>query len=410
MGFMKITSIKCHLLQPASYEFSGKAVGQRLVVVRVETSEPGLIGWGCATYTQRHLAVKAALEHHIGPFCLGKDPRHTEDLWQSAMVNGYWRNGPVINNAVSGIDMALWDIKGKLAGLPCYQLWGGKARPAAAVYTHCGGKSPQEVANQIRQRQGEGYHYFRAQLGGYQGAVPLEERRPREARPGAYYDDRDKLRRTIDLFDYLRHELGPDIELLHDVHERLAPIDAIQLAKALEPHRLFFLEDVLAPEDIAWFAQLRAQCATPMAFGELCNNPAEYIPLIRDRQIDFIRVHLSQIGGITPALKLAHLCEPFGVRTAWHGPLDTSPVGMAACLHLDVAVSNFGIQEWAERQESEYDIFPGLPRVEKGYVYPPEGPGLGIDFDEKAAAKWPCDPANPEWTVARLPDGTLHRP
>ena len=407
---MKITAITPYLLQPAAYEFSGQAVGQRLIIVKVETSEAGLQGWGCATYTQRHLAVKAAIEHHIAPFYLGKDPRDTEDLWQGAMVNGYWRNGPVINNAISGVDMALWDIKGKLAGMPCYQMWGGKARPAAAVYVHCGGHEPAEVADNIRARKEEGYHYFRAQIGGYQGKIPLEERRPRGARPGTYFDDRDKIRSVPRLFDFLRGELGEDIELLHDIHERLSPIDAIGLAKTLEPHRLFFLEDLLAPEDIGWFPQLRSQCATPMAFGELCNNPNEYLPLIKDRMIDFIRVHLSQIGGITPALKLAHLCEAFGVRTAWHGPLDTSPIGMAACLHLDVAVSNFGIQEWADRHDAEYDLFPGLPRVENGYVYPPEGPGLGLDFDERAAAKWPCDHFNPEWTVARLPDGTLHRP
>lgn len=407
---MKISAIRVFLLQPTSYAFSSKQVGQRLVVVRVETSEPGLYGLGCATFTQRHRAVQAAIEHHIAPFYLGKDPRNIQDLWQGAMVNGYWRNGPVLNNAISGIDMALWDIKGKLAGMPCHQLWGGKSRPAAAVYTHCNGRDPEEVADQIRSKQAEGYQYLRAQIGDYQGKVPLAEKMPRNVPNGAYYDDRDKRRNIPRLFDFLRSELGDEVELLHDVHERLSPIDAIGLAKDLEPHRLFFLEDAFAPEDISWFRQLRSQCATPIAFGELCNNPHEYVPLIQERLIDFIRVHISQIGGITPALKLAHLCEPFGVRTAWHGPLDTSPIGMAACIQLDVSVANFGIQEWVERTESEYEIFPGLPKVEKGFVYPPETPGLGIDFDENAAAKWACEDSNPEWTVARLPDGTQRRP
>ncbi|TVR45947.1 MAG: starvation-sensing protein RspA [Puniceicoccaceae bacterium] len=407
---MKITRIRTHLLQPGAYSFSGQAVGQRLVIVEVETSEPGLTGLGCATFTQRHRAVAAALEHHLGPFFIGKDPRNTEDLWQSAAANGYWRNGPVLNNALSGIDMALWDIKGKLAGLPCHQLWGGKSRPAAAVYTHCDGRDFHEVADAVRARLSEGFHYLRAQCGDYAGATPAEARRPRGAPPGAYYDDRAKLRTIPALFDHLRAEFGPEVEFLHDVHERLFPTDAIWLAKTLEPHRLFFLEDPLAPEDNEWFANLRAQTATPIAMGELFNHPREITPLVKDRLIDFVRVHVSQIGGITPALKLAHLCDAFGVRFAWHGPLDTSPVGMAACLHLDVALHNFGIQEWATRPEAEYEIFPGLPRVERGYVYPPEKPGLGIDFNPAAAAQWPCDDNNPEWTVARLPDGSFHRP
>jgi mannonate dehydratase len=407
---MKITAVETHLLQPGTIAFDGRRVGQRLIVVRVRTSEPGLEGLGCATFTQRHRAVQAAIEHHVGPFYLGKDPRHTEDLWQGAMVNGYWRNGPVLNNAISGVDMALWDIKGKLAGLPCYQLWGGLSRPAAAVYTHCDGRDPAEVADAIRARQAEGFHYLRAQLGGYSGRAECEDRKPRGAPAGAYYDDREKLRSVPKLFDYLRTELGETVELLHDVHERLAPTDALWLAKTLEPHRLFFLEDPLAPEDGAWLRHLRAQCATPIALGELFNNPTEIVPLVAERLIDFVRVHVSQLGGITPALKLAHLCGAFGVRFAWHGPLDTSPVGMVANVHLDVALPNFGIQEWMIRPEPEYEIFPGLPRVERGYVYPPAGPGWGIGFNETAAARWPCDDLNPEWTVSRLLDGTLHRP
>jgi len=121
-------------------------------------------------------------------------------------------------------------------------------------------------------------------------------------------------------------------------------------------------------------------------------------------------VHISQIGGITPALKLAHLCEAFGVRTAWHGPGDVSPVGMAANVHLDVACHNFGVQEWAMRNQAEQDIFPGLPQIKGGYAYPNDKPGLGIEFNEALAARSPCDNENPQWTVSRLPDGTLWRP
>jgi mannonate dehydratase len=400
MNDLRIDAVQTFLTQPGT---------QRLIVVKVLTSEPGLYGLGCATFTQRHLAVKAALDHHVGPFVLGKDPRNIEDLWQSGMVNGYWRNGPVLNNAMSGVDMALWDIKGKLAGVPCYQLWGGLSRPAAAVYVHAGGREPQEVVDRAQRWIEKGFRFVRCQIGGYVGHG-VGRPRPDGAPDGAYFDQREKLHSVPALFETLRCELGEDVELLHDVHERLAPIDAVYLAKAMEPYRLFYLEDLFAPEDIEWFRQVRSVCATPLAMGELFNHPREFVPLVSERLIDFIRVHLSHIGGLTPALKLAHLCEAFGVRTAWHGPADVSPVGMAACVHLDVAVHNFGIQEWSFRGEDELAVFPGMPEVRDGYAYPNDRPGLGIEFDQQAAARFPCDDANPDWTVSRLPDGTLWRP
>jgi mannonate dehydratase len=254
-----------------------------------------------------------------------------------------------------------------------------------------------------------GVRHIRCQIGGYPG-LGDEASRPVGLPPGAYFDARRKLRDIPRLFEYLREELPEDVELLHDIHERLAPVDAVWLARALEPYRLFFLEDLLAPEDGAWFRQVRQAAATPLAMGELFNHPLEMRDLITERLIDFIRVHVSQIGGCTPALKLARLCEPFGVRTAWHGPGDTSPVGMAAAVHLDMACPNFGVQEWAPRSDVEYAMFPGLPKVEGGYVYPNEKPGWGIEFDTELAARYPCTDENPGWTVSRLPDGTLWRP
>jgi mannonate dehydratase len=400
MADLTITDVKVFLTQPGT---------QRLIVVKVLTSEPGLWGLGCATFTQRHRAVEAAIAHHAGPFVVGKDPRNIEDLWQSGLVNSYWRNGPVLNNALSGIDMALWDIKGKLAGVPCYDLWGGKSRPAAAIYGHAGGKEPAEVVEGVRRWMAQGVRHVRCQLGGYVGrktaAAP-----PEGVLPGVTFDPRERLWSVPAMFERIRADLGDEVELLHDVHERLAPIDAVGLAKALEPYRLFFLEDLLAPEDLDWFGQVRSVCTTPLAMGELWNNPREWLPLVSGRLIDFVRCHLSQIGGVTPALKLAHLSEAFGVRTAWHGPADVSPVGMAANVHLDVAVHNFGIQEWSFRNDDEMAIFPGMPEVRDGYVYPNDSPGLGIDFNEDLAATFPCDDGNPTWTVSRHPDGTIGRP
>ena len=382
----------------------------QLVVVRIRTDEPGLEGFGCATFTQRYRAVVSAVEHHLGPFVIGKDPSNIEDLWHSMMLSGYWRNGPVLNNAISGIDMALWDLKGKVAGLPCYELWGGRCRPAADAYRHAGGTTPQEVAENVRAWMEQGYRHVRCQIDGYAGPAPRELKPPEGALPGQYFDPSEKLRRIPELFAFLRSELGDEVELLHDVHERLAPIDAIALAKALEPYRLFFLEDIVAPEDEEWLAMLRQQCATRIALGELFTHPHEMTPFIARRLFDFVRVHVSAIGGITPALKLAHLCEPFGIRTAWHGPGDVSPVGMAANVHLDVAVHNFGIQEWAGRSETEEEMFPGLPEIRGGRIYPNDRPGLGIDLDEKLAAKFRCDDDDPGWTPSRLPDGTVARP
>ena len=219
------------------------------------------------------------------------------------------------------------------------------------------------------------------------------------------------------LFDLLRSKLGYEVELLHDVHERLAPMAAIRLARELEPHRLYYLEDPLSPEDQGWLRTLRSQSATPIAMGELFTHPLEWRGLIAERLIDFIRVHISAIGGLTPARKLAALSEAFGVRTAFHGPSDVSPVGHAANVQLDVALPNFGIQEYNAMPEVLREVFPGGPELRDGYLYPGAGPGLGIDLDEEAARRYPLRPDMAQfkdgivgWTQSRLPDGTLVRP
>lgn len=397
---LTITDVRTILTAPAGID---------LVVVKVETSEPGLYGLGCATFTQRPLAVKVAVDEYLRPFLIGKDPHRIEDIWQSAMVSAYWRNGPVLNNALSGVDMALWDIKAKLAGMPLYQLFGGKCREAAAVYTHADGRDVHEVEDNVRKFMEQGYHYIRCQMGGYGGRGHVLKK-PEGALPGAYYDPDAYARSVPKLFEHLRERLGFEVELLHDVHERLAPIEAVRLAKQLEPYRLFFLEDPLAPEDLEWFEMIRRQCATPIAMGELFNNPREWVPLIANRLIDFIRVHISQIGGVTPARKLTAFAEQFHVRTAWHGPGDLSPVGVAANLHLDVSCHNFGIQEYVHPNEALQEVFPGCPVAKDGYLYPSDRPGLGVDLDEEKAAKYPCALELPQWTLARKPDGTAARP
>lgn len=401
MSDLTIQSVEAHLTQPGRH---------RLLVVRVRTSEPGLYGVGCATFTQRPVPVRAAIEEHLAPQLIGRDPRDIEDLWHVMTLGGYWRGGPVLNSAVGGVDMALWDVAGKLAGAPCCRLWGGKCRPAAAVYLHADGSEVGEVVERARQLVSEGVRTVRCQLGGYRGSQRDAVRPPEGAKGGQYFDPSEKLRRVPALFERLRAELGPEVGLLYDVHERLAPPDAVQLAKALEPYRLLFLEDPVAPEDADWLARIRSICATPLAMGELFADASQFTPLVARRRIDYVRAHLSMIGGITPALKLARLCEAFGVRTAWHGPPDLSPIGQAANLHLDLACHNFGIQEWSPRAEAEDEVFPGAPELRDGCGWVSDRPGLGVDFDEAAAAKYPPSSDDPAWTEARGPDGSIRRP
>jgi len=291
--------------------------GTDLVIVKLETSEPGLYGLGCATFTQRALAVKVAIEEYLKPLVIGRDADRIEELFNLMMVNAYWRNGPVVNNAISGIEMALWDIKGKRAGMPLYDLLGGKMREAAAVYRPADGREPKEIEDNVRRYMEQGVRHVRVQCGGY-GGFRRDDAKPEGALEGAYYDPRRYRRDAIKAIEHMRVHIGDEVELLHDVHERLKPAEAVEFAKELEKYRLFFLEDLLAPEDIEWFENVRAVCTTPLAMGELFTHPREWTPLIARRQIDFVRMHISDMGGLIPARKVATMAEAFGVRTAWH--------------------------------------------------------------------------------------------
>lgn len=395
---MKITNVKTILTAPD---------GIRLVVVKVETSEPGLYGLGCATFTQRPLAVATAVDEYLKPFLIGKDPGNIEDIFQTSFVSSYWRNGPVLNNALSGVDIALWDILGKRAGMPVYQLLGGKCRDAVTLYAHAGGSDFQEVSENIRRYMEQGYRYVRAQV-----AIPGYSTYGASGGGTPAFEPTPYVNTVVKLFAHLREQLGDEVELLHDVHERIPPIQAINLAKLLEPYHLFFLEDPFAPEDVDYFQLMRQQTSTPIAMGELFNNPNEYVPLIKERLIDFIRVHISQIGGISPARKLAAFCEFFGVRTAWHGPGDVSPVGHAANVALDLACYNFGIQEQHVFRENTREVFPGCPEIRDGCYWASEAPGLGMDINESLAARFPFPehPLNGGWPPVRRRDGTVIRP
>ncbi|HEC45036.1 MAG TPA: starvation-sensing protein RspA [Bacteroides sp.] len=388
--------------------------GTGLVIVKVETDQPGLYGVGCATFTQRIKPVVTAVNDYLDEFCRDKDASSIEDIWQTAYVSSYWRNGPVLNNALSGLDQALWDIKGKLAGMPVYQLLGGKTRFAVDTYSHASGDSPEKVLDHVASIKEKGFRNIRMQLGGYGsthlGIDPDYKKHGFGAAKDNTMNTQAYKRGVVQMFRLARKRYGDDIELLHDMHERVEPMDAIDLIKKLEEYRPFFIEDPFSPENMRWFPMLREQCAVPIAMGELFNNPHEWVDPMANRWYDFIRIHISQIGGITPAMKVARLGEWFNVRTAWHGPGDTSPVGHAANAHIDLAVWNFGIQECKIFNDITHEVFPGTPTIENGYMFVNEAPGLGIDIDEEKAARFPLKDYNYQWTQVRKPDGTPVRP
>jgi len=403
---LKITKVKAIATCPHGIE---------LIVVKVETSEPGLYGLGCATFRQRAHAVVAAIDKYLNDFCVGKDVDNIEDMWQATYQSSYWRNGPVLNNALSGLDQALWDIKGKRANMPVYQLLGGKCRFAIDCYAHASGKAPSEVAESVQGYMDKGFRHVRIQMGGY-GATQLQgDPDFKKAGFGTaadnYMDPVAYTSGVIDLFEQVRKACGDKVELLHDIHERVQPMDAINMIRALEEFRPFFIEDPFSPENNRYFKLLREHTTVPIAMGELFNSPQEWVDPMKDHLFDFIRIHISQAGGITPAMKVARLGEFFNVRTAWHGPGDVSPVGHAANAHIDFAVWNFGIQESVHFSDTLQEIFPGCPYVKDGYMYVNEAPGLGVTINEDMAAKYPLpDKQLNNWTQVRKQDGTIIRP
>ena len=420
---LTITDVKTILTSPN---------GIRLVVVKIETSEPGLYGIGCATFTQRAYVVQTAIDKYLKLFLIGRNADEIEDIWQSSYVSSYWRNGPILFNAMSGVDMALWDIKAKRANMPLYQLLGGKVRAGADLYYHAQGSSLGEVEDSARQAMERGYRHIRVQMGqkgnanyGARGATGTPasslnakadaagDALPGPTNPRLIYDPALYVRSVPKLFEHLRVKLGDEIELLHDIHERVSLSQAVQLCRAVEPYRPYFIEDPFPPEDNDHFKLLRQQTAVPLAMGELFNTQHEYVPLIKDRLIDYIRIHISQIGGLTPARKVQALCEFFGVKTAWHGPGDASPVAHAVQLALELGSYNFGIHEGYVFPENTQAVFPGCPTSKDGYMFAQEKSGHGVEINEKAAAKFPY-PDGPNfdysWGSTRRKDGTVIRP
>lgn len=408
---LKITNVKTIMTSPQ---------GGNYVVVKVETSEPGLYGVGSATLTTRGKAVATSITEFLAPFAVGKDPAFVEDMWQTAYVSSYWRNSPVLNGGLCGLDEALWDIKAKRANMPLYELLGGKSRFALTTYCHADGRTLNDVSNNVSKFVEAGWKHVRVQLGGY--GSPFMAADEGDFKNEGFGQPRDEVQNnasyvkgTLKLIEHIRKVHGDDIELIHDMHERIEPIEAVNLVKALQQYRMYFVEDPFSPEQMGYFKMIREQCSTPISMGELFSHPMEWTDLIADRMIDFIRVGFNHVGGITPGLKIARLAEAFGVRTAFHGPGNIDPINHAAQGHVDLTIPNFGIQEdvdlgWGNVIQ---EVFPGCPKMKKGYMYLNEAPGIGVDINEKEAAKYPF-PEFPRGTgfrfPVRKPDGTQIRP
>ncbi len=384
--------------------------GRNFVLLKIVT-ESGLYGVGDGTLNGRELAVAELLQQHIAPLLIGRDADRIEDIWQYLFRGTYWRGGPVLNSALSAVDLALWDIKGKRAGLPVYSLLGGKTRDGALCYTHASGESFAETTDKARALIERGFKVIRCQtaIPGTKGtygagrgasahgkALPFEE----------IWEPAPYLRTIPRLFEHLRSELGDEVELFHDVHERLTPIQAARLAKELEPFQLFFLEDPLRPEHKESFRLIRQHSTTPLAMGELFTNKWECLPLITEQLIDFIRCDLAHVGGITEARKIAAVAECYQVQTAWHGPPDISPITHAANVHVDLATPNFGVQEWVEHPPQVADVITGGPTFADGYLTVSDAPGLGCDVDEEAAQRHPYQRAY--LPTVRRADGSVH--
>ncbi|RAK51336.1 D-mannonate dehydratase ManD [Phenylobacterium deserti] len=387
--------------------------GRNFVTLKIETAD-GVTGIGDATLNGRELSVASYLNDHVIPCLIGRDAHQIEDIWQYLYKGAYWRRGPVTMSAIAAVDMALWDIKGKVAGLPVYQLLGGASRTGVMVYGHANGETIEETLDVAQHYKEQGYKAIRLQSG-----VPGLKATYGVSKDKMFYEPADsdlpketiwsthKYMRTVpELFAQARERLGWDVHLLHDVHHRLTPIEAGRLGKDLEPYRPFWIEDATPAENQARFRLIRQHTTTPLAVGEVFNSIWDCKQLIEEQLIDYIRATVVHAGGITHLRRIASFADLYGVRTGCHGATDLSPACMAAALHFDLSVPNFGVQEYMRHTPETDAVFPHAYTFSDGELHPGEAPGLGVDIDEELAAKYPYKPAY--LPVARLEDGTMH--
>jgi mannonate dehydratase len=387
--------------------------GRNFVTLKIRT-EDGVHGLGDATLNGRELAVASYLTEHVVPLLIGRDARRIEDIWQYFYKGAYWRRGPVTMAAIAAVDTALWDIKAKSLNVPLYQLLGGASREHVLVYGHASGTDIEDTVKAVAHHMELGYKAIRAQSGipglestygvGHKGIPyePAEKTAPPESR----WSSELYLNFAPQLFARLRKEFGPDVHLLHDVHHRLTPIEAARLGKELESAHLFWMEDPTPAELQESLRLIRKHTTTPLAVGEVFNSIFDCQQLIQEQLIDYIRTSVVHAGGVTQIRKIANLAELYQVRTGCHGATDLSPVCMAAALHFDLSVHNFGIQEHMPHAKETGAVFPHAYSFENGAMYPGDAPGLGVDIDEALAAKYPYERAY--LPINRKLDGTMH--
>ncbi|KPK00878.1 MAG: bifunctional D-altronate/D-mannonate dehydratase [Gemmatimonas sp. SG8_28] len=387
--------------------------GRNFVTLKLITDQ-GTYGLGDATLNGRELAVASYLNDHVVPLLIGRDARRIEDTWHYLYKGAYWRRGPVTMAAIGAVDMALWDIQGKTLGVPVFQLLGGASRDSVLVYGHASGNDVDETLRAVEHYRELGYQAIRVQCGipGLEGAygVGRGDLYYEPAEPGLPPEQRWSTERYLDfapeLFERVRAEFGSEPLLLHDVHHRLTPIEAARLGKSLEPYRLFWLEDPVPAELQEGFRLIRQHTTTPLAVGEVFTTVYDCHQLIQEQLVDYIRTTVVHAGGISHLRKIASLAELYHVRTGCHGATDLSPVCLAAALHFDLAVHNFGIQEYMRHSEETDRVFPHAYTFERGTLHPGDAPGLGVDLDEGLAATYPYERAY--LPVNRKLDGTMH--
>jgi mannonate dehydratase len=390
--------------------------GRNFVTLQLTTSD-GVTGLGDATLNGRELAVASYLRDHVAPLLIGRDPQRIEDTWQYLYKGAYWRGGPVTMTAIAAVDVALWDIKGKIAGLPVYQLLGGASRDGVLAYGHASGNDLPGLLRSVERHLELGYRAVRIQsavpgLGPIYGvgagvATGRYEPAARGGQPTQEsWDSRAYLRHIPGVFEQVRERFGPELPLLHDAHHRLTPLEAARLGRALEPYDLFWLEDATPAENQDALRLVRQHTTTPLAIGEVFSSVWDCEQLIRERLVDYIRVSVVHAGGISHVRRIFGLAEVYGVKSGSHGATDLSPVTMAAALHLDLAIPNFGIQEYMRHEPATDEVFPHAYRFRDGCLHPGDEPGLGVSIDGQLAAKYPYTPAY--LPVSRLPDGTVH--
>lgn len=386
---------------------------RNFVTLKIQTDE-GIHGIGDATLNGREKAVVSYLEDYCIPQLIGRDPRNIEDIWHHFYRGVYWKRGAITMAALSAIDVALWDIKAKSLGTPLYNLLGGKSRQHVMVYVHATGQDLSQTLDNVQKHLDAGFVAVRVQ-----SAVPGLSHGYGVARSGFAYEPAQKglpkeeswdtpkyLRFVPKLFEKVRLAVGDDIHLLHDVHHRCTPIEAARLAKELEPYRLFWLEDAVSAELQEGLRLIRKHSVTPLAIGEVFNSIYDYTTLFTEQLIDYVRMPVSHGGGITHLQKVAAFAAVYHIHTGFHGPTDLSPIALAAALHFDLAINNFGIQEYMPHAEVVSEVFRTGYSCEKGHLTVSDAPGHGVDIDEKAAAKFPYEMAC--LPVARKLDGTLH--